>query len=110
MAELSSINPRHGAGPSIGQMNPTCTLSLPITGMTCASCVARVEKAINKVPGVRAASVNLATERSQISVDAANAPAITQAVVSAIGQAGYQVPENSRDLRIVGMKIGRAHV
>ena len=84
-------------------MNPTCTLSLPITGMTCASCVARVEKAINKVPGVRAASVNLATERSQISVDAANAPAITQAVVSAIGQAGYQVPEDSRDLRIVGM-------
>ena len=85
------------------QMNPSCTLSLPINGMTCASCVARVEKALKQVPGVQAASVNLATERAQVSLDSAVAPAIAGAVVGAITQAGYTVPEDSRDLRIDGM-------
>ena len=84
-------------------MNPTCALNLPINGMTCASCVARVEKAINKVPGVQAASVNLATEHAQISVGSASAAATAQAVAAAITQAGYTVPEDSRDLRIDGM-------
>ena len=41
---------------------PTESLKLDILGMTCASCSARVEKALNKVPGVLDASVNLATE------------------------------------------------
>ncbi|ODT81720.1 MAG: copper-translocating P-type ATPase [Pelagibacterium sp. SCN 64-44] len=41
--------------------------SLDITGMTCASCVSRVEKALLKVPGVETASVNLATERATVS-------------------------------------------
>ena len=39
---------------------------LPIGGMTCASCVSRVERALGKVPGVEAASVNLATERARV--------------------------------------------
>ena len=95
--------PHNSAGSSIDPMNPTCALNLPINGMTCASCVARVEKAINKVPGVQAASVNLATEHAQISVDSASAPATAQAVAGAITQAGYTVPEDSRDLRIDGM-------
>ena len=38
-------------------------LEIPVLGMTCASCVGRVEKAIAAVPGVAAASVNLAAER-----------------------------------------------
>jgi P-type Cu+ transporter len=42
------------------------TLDLGIGGMTCASCVGRVEKALRKVPGVREASVNLATESARI--------------------------------------------
>ena len=45
---------------------PESTLSLPIVGMTCASCVARVEKALARVPGVDAATVNLATERASV--------------------------------------------
>ena len=44
-------------------MNNAASLSLTITGMTCASCVARVEKALTQVPGVQQASVNLATEQ-----------------------------------------------
>ncbi len=41
--------------------------NIDITGMTCASCVSRVEKALLKVPGVETASVNLATERASVS-------------------------------------------
>ncbi len=84
-------------------MSDTCVLNLPVTGMTCASCVARVEKAINKVPGVQAATVNLATEKSQITLDAANPAATALAVATAIGKAGYAVPETQVDLRIDGM-------
>jgi Cu+-exporting ATPase len=40
--------------------------SFPVEGMTCASCVRRVEKAIAAVPGVESASVNLATERADV--------------------------------------------
>ena len=43
---------------------PTHRLELQLAGMTCASCVARVEKALTAVPGVRQASVNLATEKA----------------------------------------------
>jgi len=42
------------------------TISLPIEGMTCASCVGRVEAALTKVEGVGKVSVNLATERADI--------------------------------------------
>ncbi|HEY0136840.1 MAG TPA: heavy metal-associated domain-containing protein, partial [Nannocystis sp.] len=42
-------------------------IELPIEGMTCASCVSRVEKALAKVPGVERASVNLATESASVS-------------------------------------------
>ena len=38
-------------------------ISVPIEGMTCASCVARVEKSISKIDGVKNVSVNLATEK-----------------------------------------------
>ena len=44
------------------------TIDIGIGGMTCASCVARVEKALNKVPGVASATVNLATESARITV------------------------------------------
>ena len=44
--------------------------TLDIGGMTCASCVGRVEKALNKIPGVEAASVNLATEQAKIRLKA----------------------------------------
>ncbi len=57
--------------------------SIDITGMTCASCVSRVEKALLKVPGVETASVNLATERASIS---GGDPA---ALIKAVEKAGY---------------------
>jgi len=78
-------------------------LTLPITGMTCASCVARVEKALKAVPGVVQASVNGATEQALLVVDAASAPATAIAVQAAVVKAGYGLPDESRDLRIDGM-------
>ncbi|NQU61068.1 MAG: copper-translocating P-type ATPase [Rhodospirillales bacterium] len=66
-------------------------VELAIGGMTCASCVARVEKAIAKVPGVVSAEVNLATEKASVSYlpDIANAELIGLAVE----QAGYDAKE-----------------
>ncbi|WP_080409906.1 heavy metal translocating P-type ATPase [Burkholderia ubonensis] len=63
----------------------TAPIELEIEGMTCASCVARVEKALANVPGVARASVNLATERA--TVDAAGVPA--SRLADAVKQAGY---------------------
>ncbi|WP_080437324.1 heavy metal translocating P-type ATPase [Burkholderia ubonensis] len=65
----------------------TAPIELEIEGMTCASCVARVEKALAGVPGVTRASVNLATEHA--TVDAA-AGVTTAQLVDAVRQAGYQ--------------------
>ncbi len=61
----------------------SASTSIDITGMTCASCVSRVEKALLKVPGVETASVNLATERASIS---GGDPA---ALIKAVEKAGY---------------------
>jgi Cu+-exporting ATPase len=84
-------------------MSDACTLTVPITGMTCASCVSRVEKAIARVPGVQQSSINLATEQASLALDRATAPATVQAVQAAVLKAGYGIPEDSRDLRIDGM-------
>ncbi|TDY20254.1 Cu+-exporting ATPase [Paraburkholderia sp. BL6665CI2N2] len=59
---------------------------LDIGGMTCASCALRVEKALNKVPGVARASVNLATERARVESDAAVDP---ETLANAVRKAGY---------------------
>lgn len=75
-------------------------LSLAIDGMTCASCVRRVERALQAVPGVSAAHVNLATERADVAF--AGPPDVT-AAIAAIHQAGYAVAEESLDLSVAGM-------
>ena len=63
----------------------TAENTLAIEGMTCASCVTRVEKALQRVPGVVSAEVNLATETARVagSSDAA-------ALVAAVQRAGYE--------------------
>ncbi len=61
-------------------------IDLEVKGMTCASCVGRVEKALRKVPGVEEASVNLATETATIQAD----PAVAAAALAAIRKAGYE--------------------
>ena len=77
------------------------TIELPITGMTCASCVARTEKAINKVSGVDKAAVNLATEKATVTFDPGEAS--TDDLVSAVVGAGYDVVTAQETLPIIGM-------
>ena len=74
-------------------------VSFAVEGMTCASCVGRVERALLAVPGVAAAAVNLATERAEVtgaSLDRAR-------LVQAVEDAGYDVPSPPVDLVIDGM-------
>ncbi len=76
------------------------TIGLRVGGMSCASCVAHVEKAIASVPGVLAASVNLATERADVRF--AGTPDAA-AVAKAIAGAGYEVGEETTELAVGGM-------
>lgn len=75
-------------------------LSLPVEGMTCASCVGRVERVLKAVPGVQTAAVNLATERADITFTDQTAPL---AAASAIKNAGYDVREETTELAIQEM-------
>ena len=67
-------------------------ISLPIEGMTCASCVGRIERALKAVPGVETVSVNLATERASITTSSAVA---RNRLVKAVEDSGYSVPEQT---------------
>ena len=86
----SSVTP-HGAQAGI---------RLQVTGMTCASCVMRVEKSLKAIPGVRDASVNLATEQATVEAD----PAVSADVLaSAVRKAGYDVAIGEATLQVEGM-------
>ena len=88
-------------------MNSTATtprnssgLKLQVTGLTCASCVVRVEKSLKSVPGVLEVNVNLATE--QAFVDAV--PSVSaEALVAAVRKAGYNASVEELILQIEGM-------
>lgn len=86
------------------------TISLPIEGMTCASCVSHVQKALQGVDGVQEATVNLATEQALVRFD----PDLVQlqAIGKAVHDAGYEVSHETRTLAIGGMTCAScvAHV
>ncbi|MEW5687907.1 MAG: heavy metal translocating P-type ATPase [Pseudomonadota bacterium] len=75
-------------------------IDIPVLGMTCASCVGRVEKAIAAVPGVAAASVNLAAERARVEL---TSDGQTAAVIEAIRKVGYEPLERQIELTVAGM-------
>ncbi|WP_211466725.1 heavy metal translocating P-type ATPase [Collimonas silvisoli] len=81
-------------------VSQTTEFQLPIDGMSCASCVSHVEKALRKVAGVRAVSVNLATELATVQTDDAGSIA---PLVAAVEKAGYQVRQQEVTLDIEGM-------
>lgn len=80
-------------------MSESTTFDLPIAGMTCASCAGRVERALSKVIGATAVSVNLATELARVQAPSDSLPALMEAVQ----QAGYSVPQQTLELSIDGM-------
>jgi Cu+-exporting ATPase len=73
----------------------TIEIVLPIEGMTCASCVNRIERYLKKTDGVLEASVNLATERATVRVDPSLAGRAE--LVGAVTSAGYDVPAERAD-------------
>ena len=79
---------------------PTQQFDLNIEGMTCASCVARVEKALKKVEGVLDAQVNLATEKAHVS--AINSVPLSK-LTQAVQKAGFDIPSDHIELAIEGM-------
>ena len=88
MAVLDQVRPSTAdARGATAKATPHRTVLLPIEGMTCASCVGRVERALKGVAGVSGVEVNLATERARVT---ALAGAVSPAdLVEAIGGAGY---------------------
>ena len=79
-------------------MNTPAPLNLPITGMSCATCVKRVERLLAQVPGVRAVTVNLATEQAELSGEAG-----LPEIAAALQQGGYGVRERQWQLQVTGM-------
>jgi Cu+-exporting ATPase len=84
---------------------PITDMRLPIAGMTCASCVRHVERALAAAPGVAAVEVNLATESATVRMHNADrtAPATLAALAAAVERAGYEVPRTTLRLAIEGM-------
>jgi len=85
-----------GGAPSTGTDH---RMVLPVQGMTCASCVAHVEKALAQVPGVRKVAVNLATESAAVEGVGLDAAALT----GAVSAAGYEVPAQHLRFAVQGM-------
>jgi Cu+-exporting ATPase len=79
----------------------TKTLSLPVQGMSCASCVAHVERALQALPGVDQVVVNLGTNKATVTYDPERValPAFTQAIAGV----GYEVPTTELTLQVSGM-------
>ncbi len=77
-----------GAVAHAGYRVPEVSFDLGIGGMTCASCVARVDRALRRVPGVLTVSVNLATERASVTAMAGTTDA---ALGAALAAAGYRL-------------------
>jgi P-type Cu+ transporter len=71
------------------QLKSVQTLTLPVEGMTCASCVARIEKALQRIDGVDSVVVNLATERVTMTIDQ-SAVSLNQ-LAQAVEDAGYKL-------------------
>ncbi|MCW5875800.1 MAG: heavy metal translocating P-type ATPase [Anaerolineales bacterium] len=79
-------------------MADTKQYSLPITGMTCADCVATVERNLKKVPGVQSAQVNLSSERASVDFDPAQAA--LPDMLARLRWAGYDLAVGEADLAI----------
>ena len=86
-------------------MSENPQITLPVLGMTCANCVAAVERNSKKVDGVTDSVVNFASEKVTFTYDPAlvDARAATAAVIERVEKAGYKIPTSTVDLPLLGM-------
>lgn len=82
--------------------SPSTQLSLPIEGMSCASCAGRIQRALQNEAGVSNAVVNFATEQAQVSFDPDTVSA--SRLTAVIDEAGYHVRTRAVDLSLQGMR------
>ena len=82
------------------QADKTTEVDLKIKGMSCASCVARVEKAVRHVEGIQSIAVNLATETARVQLSSAS---LLPQITAAIEKAGYKVETSDLEMSITGM-------
>jgi P-type Cu+ transporter len=76
-------------------------VSIPVTGMTCANCAVNIERAVRKLPGVKDAAVNFASEHAAVAFDAEQVS--VQTLISRIKDAGYGVAQADIEIPITGM-------
>src|SRR5690554_6208509 len=81
------------------------SIQLPVEGMSCASCVGRVEAALRQVDGVESVAVNLATEKADVRLQEGSTTG-RSTLVQAIEKAGYSVPAAPVELAVEGMTCG----
>jgi Cu+-exporting ATPase len=81
-------------------MTPT-TVTLPISGMSCANCAANIERSVKKLQGIEEATVNFAAENAQVRFDPSQVN--VQTLVKQVQKAGYNVPAQQVELPITGM-------
>lgn len=86
-------------------MVETRQVTMPVVGMTCANCVASVERNSKKVEGVTDATVNFASEKVTVAYDpeVAGAQAVTAGVIERVRRAGYEIPTATTELALLGM-------
>ena len=77
------------------------SVDLPISGMSCASCAARIEKGLSRMNGISEVKVNLATEKAVVVFDLSHISLIE--VVSAVSELGYEVPSDTVTFQVLGM-------
>ena len=85
----------------MAELNSTIQRTLPITGMTCANCVATVERNIKKVPGVQNALVNLSSERATVEFDPGRTSLAP--ILERIRRAGYGVAAGEAEVLLQGL-------
>ena len=79
----------------------TRTITLPVSGMTCANCALNIERSLRKMPGVENASVNFAAERAEVAYDAARIQLAD--LVAGVEKAGFKAPTARVELAVTGM-------
>src|SRR2546426_936588 len=100
----SDVKPPIEANVEVSQRQPVTDNSravLTLEGMTCASCATRIEKGLKKVPGVKDASVNFASEQATVTYDAAQTN--LEQMVQKVDAVGYKArPQKSTQEDIPG--------
>jgi P-type Cu+ transporter len=85
----------------VAEKNRQVVISIPVTGMSCASCANRVEKALSKIAGVSEANVNFATEKATVAYDPGSAS--LDELLEAVEGAGYGVEVQETTFDVSGM-------